>query len=476
LSLIARKDFGKRIAKRKGAFRRFFKLAHTVPPKVLKRILFEDTSGTAEKLEGFLYEKIASATAGIESADTLHDRLRAIYGNINMFKHIIKKIAPNVFPGILSMKRLGSLEQKLLGTDKYARGIIKGLEGNVTTEMGLLVGDIADYVRRSETLRHEFENKDHDSLIERIMKLEDETEFKQLLDSFMKKYGSRAAGEIDIAIERWAENPEPFINSVLSMADGMTDSQHRTEYAETKKEALAAADEFISEVAKKHGQGKAKRVTRFIKMARDCLPAREHPKFMMMHVFYTAKKALLAEADKLVRDGRLECRQDIFMLGMWELDHAAAKGEDLKEIVAERKAEYARYRELTPPRVVTSDGEIIKASYTRKDLPEGALVGVGVSSGVVEGIARVVLDPTDVSIEKGEILVAPYTDPGWTTLFINAAGLVTEIGGLLTHGTVVAREYGIPAVVGCDHATTRIQTGNRIKIDGNNGFVIIEEE
>jgi len=371
------------------------------------------------------------------------------------------------------MKRLASLENKLLGSDRYAREVIKGLDGNVTTEMGLLAGDLADYVRKSSALRREFENKDYGSFFARIANIPDETEFKRLLDSFMGKYGVRAAGEIDIAADRWAENPEPFVNSVLSMVVGMRDGQHRREFAETKKEALAYADEFIAETAKKHGRAKAKKVARAVKVARDCLPVRELPKFIMMHIFYMAKKALLAEADKLVKAGRLNKRQDIFMLGIWELDRAAANCEDLKKIVAERKAEYDRFRELTPPRVITSDGEIVKASY-HKALPANAIAGVGASSGVAEGIAKVILDPTAANIENGEILVAPYTDPGWTTLFINAAGLVTEVGGLLTHGTVVAREYGIPAVVGCENATTRIRTGQRIKVDGNNGFVFIE--
>jgi pyruvate,water dikinase len=99
-----------------------------------------------------------------------------------------------------------------------------------------------------------------------------------------------------------------------------------------------------------------------------------------------------------------------------------------------------------------------------------------VSSGVIEGIARVITDPSKTSINKGEILVAPFTDPGWTPLFINAAGLVMEVGGLLTHGTVVAREYGIPAVVGITEATKKIKTGQKIRVDGNAGFVMIIEE
>jgi rifampicin phosphotransferase len=144
--------------------------------------------------------------------------------------------------------------------------------------------------------------------------------------------------------------------------------------------------------------------------------------------------------------------------------------------VKNRKEEYEHFNKLTPPRLLTSDGEEIKAGYKRDNLPEGALPGMQVSSGVIEGIARVITDPSKASINKGEILVAPFTDPGWTPLFINASGLVMEVGGLLTHGTVVAREYGIPAVVGITDATKKIKTGQKIRVDGDAGFVVIVEE
>lgn len=476
VSLVERDDFDKRIAKRRGAIKGFFKFAHKILPRVLKRLLFEDTSDTVQKIEVFVQSTISSVAAGMKAAENTRDTLRAIYNHFNIFQSFIAGLAPGILPGLISMKRLESLEKKLLGSNKYALEIMKGLDGNVTTEMGLLAGDLADYVRKSPLLRREFEHKEYASFFTRIAALPDEDEFKRLLSSFMKRYGVRAAGEIDLAAARWIENPEPFVNSVLSLVDGMKDGQHREEFRQTKAEALAAAQEFLAEIAKKHGQGKAKKVDKTIKIARNCMAIREHPKFMMMNIFYAAKKALLIEADKLVDEGRLDDRQDIFMLGFMELDQALAGGDNLKKIVAERKAAYDRFRQFTPPRLLTSDGEMIKTTINKKNLPAGAMVGVGVSAGVIEGVAKVIFDPTDANIEKGEILVAPYTDPGWTTLFINAAGLVTEIGGLLTHGTVVAREYGIPAVVCCEKATSLIKTGQKIRLDGSNGFVLIMED
>ena len=117
-----------------------------------------------------------------------------------------------------------------------------------------------------------------------------------------------------------------------------------------------------------------------------------------------------------------------------------------------RKEAFRSFRALTPPRVLTSDGESITGAYRRDDLPPGALAGLPVSAGVVEGRARVILDMAQADLEPGDILVTAHTDPSWTPLFVAIAGLVTEVGGLMTHGAVIAREYGLPAVVGVEDA------------------------
>src|SRR5690606_22288094 len=155
------------------------------------------------------------------------------------------------------------------------------------------------------------------------------------------------------------------------------------------------------------------------------------------------------------------------------------KGEfdrEVSALIEERKEKYAWQQTLKPPKVMTSEGEIVTGSPRRGEFPEGALVGMPASAGVVEGTARVILSPERASLSEGEILVAPHTDPGWTPLFQSARALVTEVGGLMTHGSVVAREYGIPAVVGVDDATRKIRDGQRIRVDGNRGYVAIVED
>jgi pyruvate,water dikinase len=145
-------------------------------------------------------------------------------------------------------------------------------------------------------------------------------------------------------------------------------------------------------------------------------------------------------------------------------------------MVRSRKEEHERVRRLTPPRVITNEGEIVTRRHSRENLPPNAIQGSAASPGIVEGRAKVVLDPTHAVLNAGEILVAPFTDPGWTPLFINAKGLVMEVGGLMTHGSVVAREYGIPAVVCVPDATTKIKTGQLVRVNGDEGFVEILED
>jgi len=142
-------------------------------------------------------------------------------------------------------------------------------------------------------------------------------------------------------------------------------------------------------------------------------------------------------------------------------------------LIRRRKDEFRSYQALTPPRVLTSDGEALSGAYRREHAPPGALIGLPVSAGVVEGRARVILDMADADLEPGDILVTPHTDPSWTPLFVAVAGLVTEVGGLMTHGAVIAREYGLPAVVGVADATRLIPDGRRVRVHGGDGYVEI---
>jgi pyruvate,water dikinase len=184
----------------------------------------------------------------------------------------------------------------------------------------------------------------------------------------------------------------------------------------------------------------------------------------------------LEEAERLVRADVRREKEDIFYLTFPELHDVVRANRVDDGLIDRRKAAFRLYRALTPPRVLTSDGEGLTGSYGRADVPAGALVGLAVSAGTVEGRARVIRDMAEADLEAGDILVTAYTDPSWTPLFVAISGLVTEVGGLMTHGAVIAREYGLPAVVGVEHATRLIRDGQRIRVHGTDGYVEVLPE
>jgi len=181
----------------------------------------------------------------------------------------------------------------------------------------------------------------------------------------------------------------------------------------------------------------------------------------------------LKEADRLVEAGLIREREDIFFLRLQELHDVVRTHRVDARVIDQRKDDFRSYEALTPPRVLTSNGEALAGAYRRDDLPSGALVGLAVSGGTVEGRARVVKNIADANLGPGDILVTAFTDPSWTPLFVTIAGLVTEVGGMMTHGAVIAREYGLPAVVGVQRATELIRDGQRIRLDGTDGYVMV---
>jgi rifampicin phosphotransferase len=193
----------------------------------------------------------------------------------------------------------------------------------------------------------------------------------------------------------------------------------------------------------------------------------------MVSRYFVYKQALLHEAERLVQAHVLREQDDIFYLRFSELRDVVRTKQVDDRLISDRRHAFTSYQALTPPRVLTSDGEAVAGAYRRDDVPAGALVGLPVSAGTVEGRARVILDMAEADLEAGDILVTAYTDPSWTPLFVAIKGLVTEVGGLMTHGAVIAREYGLPAVVGAEHATRLIRDGQRIRVNGTDGFVEI---
>lgn len=300
-------------------------------------------------------------------------------------------------------------------------------------------------------------------------------EVRPVFMSFFERYGMRGTGEIDVTRPRWREAPTQLVPALLSHLKGVRPGQHRRDFLAGQKEAELAADRLLERLRKKPGgYSKARLMRRLIKVHRSLIGIREHPKYGIIQIIDLIKQAILQEAAKLVAAGVLEHPEDVYWFSLPEIKEMIATQQVDRSVIAGRKEKFKRDAKLTPPRAITSEGEIITAK-PGAHVPPGALAGSPVSAGTVEGRARVVLKLEEAKMEHGDILVAPYTDPAWTPLFPLAAGLVTEVGGLMTHGAVVAREYGIPAVVGVDNATRKIQDGQKIRVDGTQGFVEILE-
>ncbi|OWA14770.1 PEP-utilizing enzyme, partial [Streptomyces sp. CS057] len=243
-------------------------------------------------------------------------------------------------------------------------------------------------------------------------------------------------------------------------------------FEEGRRKARLMEQEVLSRLRTlPDGDWKADETRRMIDRVRTFIGYREYPKYGIVCRFFVYKQALLAEAERLVREGVLSGKEDAFFLTFQEFHEAVRSRRVDEQLVRRREEAFRSYRALTPPRVLTSDGEALTGAYRRDDVPAGALTGLPVSAGTVEGRARVVLDMAEADLEAGDILVTVFTDPSWSPLFVGIAGLVTEVGGLMTHGAVIAREYGLPAVVGVDRATRLIRDGQRIRVHGADGYV-----
>ncbi len=351
--------------------------------------------------------------------------------------------------------------------------VYSGLEGNVTTMMDLEVGDLADAIRAHPALMELLKTGHPDEIMARLPQFAGGEAFAAQLENFLTRYGMRGPSEIDIARSRWGQDPGSLFQMILGSTGHAQAGAHR-DYHRALVEKGWQAGSRIAAAARQGPFGfiKARIVARLVRVFRTHMAVREHPKYMLIQMFALVRRALVEAAQTLVDQGRLAHAEDIWLFEFDEVLRALEQPEmDLYPMVETRRQAQQHYRGLIPPRIFTSEGELIKGQYSLENLPEGAIPGSSVSGGVVEGIARVVTDPREEMLNPGEILVAPFTDPGWTPLFINAAGLVMEVGGLMTHGSVIAREYGIPAVVGVVDATRRIKTGQRIRVQGDAGYV-----
>ncbi|MBC8016064.1 MAG: phosphoenolpyruvate synthase [Sporomusaceae bacterium] len=441
---------------------------------VIKNILYRRNYGVIDQINDFIIEKVEESKTKLEASSGVQ-RVEQIQEILyTLMPMVFAKIGQYMGTAILTYKLIAGLSQKWLGDMDEIGDISKSPSGNVTTEMGLALGDIADAVKKYPSIIDFLKNATNDNFLNELSTVPEGKKVLPLFVNFIKRYGMRGTGEIDITRPRWRENPTQLVAVIMSHIHNLNSGQHRQDFLQGRKEADDASAKLINRLERTPwGVGKAMIMKRLIKVHRSLIGLREHPKYFLVQNFDLIKQALLQEGKELTDRNVLKQSEDVFFLSLDEIKEGIHTGNLDHSVIAKRKEKFQHDQKLVPPRVMTSEGEIITGRYEGMDIPPGALAGSPVSAGIIEGRARVVLTLEEAAMEKGDILVTAFTDPSWTPLFPLVSALVTEVGGLMTHGAVIAREYGIPAVVGVENATRTIKDGQRIRVDGTRGFVEI---
>lgn len=400
---------------------------------------------------------------------------------VRAFEVIIPRILPMLAPSMASLTLMTRLAgQKGTGDHGVAPLVLevtRGLPHNVTTEMDLALWETARAIRADPNSMNRFRSALPADLAADYLNGTLPSAAQQAVAGFMGRYGMRGVGEIDIGNPRWSEQPEPIMQTLQSYLQ-ITDENLAPDvmFERGARVAEAAIEKLAAQARRQRGGWlKEKLVRGAARRIRILMGIREAPKYYAIRVMDIARREILAIGRKFSAAGIIARPDDLFFLHISDLE-ALSKNQarDWQAMIAERRAAYEREaRRRQVPRVLVSDGRSFYEGVGSATDTADLITGSPVSPGVAEGLVHVVFDLHQTHLAPGEILVCPGTDPAWTPLFMAAGGLITEVGGMMTHGSVVAREYGIPAVVGVHQATLRLKTGQRIRIDGTAGKILV---
>jgi pyruvate,water dikinase len=426
---------------------------------------------------------IGTFEAQVAATSTLSERL-ILMGEVldTALRFLLPRFIPRFGAGMAGLNMLNHLAGSLPDAGQQSIwAMTRGVPHNVTTEMDLALWETAKRIKSDEATSLYFHQTGPEALAADYLAGRLPERIQTSITDFMQRYGMRGVGEIDLGRPRWREEPAPIMQIVRSYVQ-IEDADQAPDAAFER--GAASAEAAIQKLAEnvrqtRGGRFKARQVRWAERRMRGLIGLRESPKFSAIRMMGIVRSALLESGVELVAAGVLDRPTDLFYLRFRELKAlAAGERQDWQSLVRERHRTYTReeHRQRIP-RLLLSDGQafyegVVAPTETNEDM----LGGSPVSPGMVEGVVHVVYDPYDARLAPGEILVCHGTDPAWTPLFLVAGGLVTEVGGLMTHGSVVAREYGIPAVVGVDQATTRLRTGQRVRVDGTTGQITILQE
>ncbi|MCC5976140.1 MAG: hypothetical protein JJT81_19105 [Rubellimicrobium sp.] len=416
-------------------------MASLNPEKARLRVLAETDAAIRQ---------IEKEAQGLSTMRARVDFIRDVLGRRGAIIWIIPVAVMN--PGLMAE---GALKRKVhdwLGDEALFTPVQRALPHNITTEMGLTLWRLARQFK-AEGVEP---TADHPGVA-----------------TFLNRFGHRALWEIDPGIARWSEDPSYVLDLIRSYMEAPEDADQEAQFGRQKAEAEAAMADLVTRVRAAKGGLRARVFAWQLCCYRELAGLREQPKFEGARMIALARSIWLDAGAELVAKDVLDAAEDVLFLRLddlleWEADQAR----DLRDRAAEARAAYEREKtRRAVPRLMTSDGEAIFG--VRTDERDGVLSGLPVSAGTHEGRVRVVLHPAGVKLERGEVLVCRGTDPGWTPLFLQAGALVMETGGAVSHGSIVAREYGLPAVAGVAEATTRLQEGQRVRVDGQSGQVVL---
>ncbi len=416
-----------------------------------------------------------SAVVPAQDSANLADQVTALPQLFaDRMKRVLRVIPPVMASGLGSYALSGKLLKDIATPDEM-QTVLRGLPHNPTTEMDLELWALTSQIQADVVAAQAVGETPPERLAQQYREGTLPPTLQSGLREFLHAYGHRGVAEIDLGLPRWSEDPTHILGvlaNYLQLKDPELAPNVQFHRGAQEAEAMVAT---LTRRARRKGWLRGLLVGFFLKRTRALVGFREMPKFCIILLMASLRRALCSIGKAMEQDGWLEHTEDIFFLTFTEAG-AALTGEDIRQVVRERRASYdheAQRRHI--PRVLLSDGTEPTVAEPLGLEARATLKGSPASPGTVTAQARVVLDPTGARLEPGEVLVAPSTDPGWTPLFLTAGGLVMEMGGAMSHGAVVAREYGIPAVVGVAGATERITTGQHITVDGAAGTVIIEE-
>ncbi|HEY9077664.1 MAG TPA: PEP/pyruvate-binding domain-containing protein [Anaerolineaceae bacterium] len=358
--------------------------------------------------------------------------------------------------------------------------LTRGIPNNPTTSMDLALWKVAKDFREDPEMAECFSRQSPQQIAHSYLAGSLPPQGQAAIRNFLDQYGGRGLAEIDLGRIRWSEDPLHVIQVIGSYMQ-ITNPEMAPDvvFQRSAQTAQEAKNRLLRKVrGTRYGWLKARLVDFFASRVRALMGLRENPKFFAVRMLDLIRSQLLLSGEEFVQCGEIEQRDDFLYLTFTELESFAAREtRDWREIIRQRRESYQREllrRQI--PRILLSDGRAFYEGVQAVDAGEGVVVGSPVSPGTVEGMIRVVFDPSKSQLQPGEILVCPGTDPSWTPLFLAAGGLIMEVGGMMTHGAVVAREYGIPAVVGVHQATSRFQNGQRVRLDGSKGIIQCMDE